>query len=94
MKEKKELKCQNKTVTDMLAKKKVLSDAELEDVAGGFVDGSGWAQGKTIVCPNCGEYRPQFFSTWIESDYNRLDGYQCLYCGFEFGVDVNGQYWW
>lgn len=73
-----------------------VSDDELKDVAGGFIETEGYAAGHEIQCPFCGADTKSSFITYIASDDLKLDGYQCLKpgCGCVFGVDRWGNYWW
>ena len=69
----------------------MLSDDQLEKVTGGYISSDGWSSGWEIVCPQCGEMYN--FTTWIESNDDSLDGFECQSCGKVFGVDASGRYW-
>ena len=84
----------NAKKTDRIAKaSQMLSDDQLEKVTGGYVSAYGWSSGWEIVCPQCGAEEYRNFDSWIESDEDSLDGFQCLRCQYVFGVDNKGHYW-
>ena len=76
-----------------LKERVLLSDEQLKNVTGGFVSVSSWSAGWEIICPNCGAENMYEFDTWIASDDDRLDGFQCRHCMYTFGVDSEGRYW-
>lgn len=65
-----------------------VSDADLENVAGGYWEDAGYAAGFWIECPNCGRSSRNSFNTWADSDQS-CDQYRCK-CGAAFAVDEWG----
>ncbi|MCR5788794.1 MAG: bacteriocin [Lachnospiraceae bacterium] len=88
----KNAKMSDKTVKGM----QKLSDDELKEVSGGFIEDEGYAAGHEVHCPNCQADTKSSFITYIASDELKLDGYECQNpaCRFVFGVDYLGRYWW
>ncbi len=70
-----------------------LSEKDLDNVSGGYWEDSGYAAGFFVACPNCGESRKGHINTWIESDPEKLDGFQCLSCGNTFAINAYGDVW-
>ncbi len=87
-----ELKGKLKNANEAGAAKKI-SEEDLDNVSGGYYETSGYASGYYIVCPNCGESRKNMINTWVESDVDELDGFQCINCGNIFGVNSSGKVW-
>ena len=84
----------NAKKTGRIAKaSQMLSDDHLEKVTGGYMSTEGWSSNYNIVCPNCAAEKYNDFVTWIESDDDKMDGFQCQRCGCIFGVDAKGRYW-
>ncbi len=71
-----------------------LDDDQLEVVSGGYWERKGgYANGYWIECPNCGNTIEGRIATAILSHDLEMDGFICLKCGYQFGVDADGDYY-
>ena len=94
--EKKDLLKDAKKIGKKVTKgKRMLTDDELEEVAGGFWETEGWAAGYWVQCPKCGADLKSSFKTYIADMTYQVDGFECQTpgCGCVFGVDSSGDYW-